>query len=202
MPSRQVQVEKVFKPKSKSPISKTIRTGEPRNRSSNESFTEEQTKLLINSCTNLFDKTILVLGFNSGMRVSEISNIDLGMVDFENERIKIFDKKKKRYRIVYPGKIAMASVSLYVKEKGIKGPRLFDVAEKTFERHFQKMTSSVLNDKRSWHTVRHTYVTMCKRRDIDYMIVMENTGDSLHTILKVYNNPNADDMRANTLELE
>lgn len=202
MASKQIQVERVFKPKSKSPISQTIKTYKSRNRTSNESFTEDQTKLLINSCTDLFERTILILGFNSGMRVSEISHIDVGMVDFERESIKIWDEKKDRYRTVYPGKVAMSAVALFIKEKGIKGPRLFDVNEKTFERHFQKLTSQALNDRRSWHTVRHTYVTMCKRRDIDYKIVMENTGDSLPTILKVYNNPNPDDMRANTLDLQ
>ena len=133
-------------------------------------------------CRDLLDRTALILGFNSGMRVSEITHIDVGMIDFENERIKIWDEKKDRYRVVYPGKVAMSMISLYMKEKNIKGPRLFDLNEKTLERHFQKLTSSALNDKRSWHTVRHTYITICSRRRIDHKIIMENTGDSLQTI--------------------
>ena len=146
MATRAVRLDTVFKPRSKSPISQTIKTYKSRNRTTNESFTEDQTKLLINSCTDLFERTILILGFNSGMRVSEISHIDVGMVDFEREAIKLWDEKKDRYRTVYPGKVAMSAVALFVKEKGIKGPRLFDANEKTFERHFQKLTFRVLND--------------------------------------------------------
>jgi integrase len=152
-------------------------------------------------CRDLLDRTALILGFNSGMRVSEITHIDVGMIDFENERIKIWDEKKDRYRVVYPGKVAMSMISLYMKEKNIKGPRLFDLNEKTLERHFQKLTSSALNDKRSWHTVRHTYITICSRRRIDHKIIMENTGDSLQTIMRVYNNPSPEDMRINALDI-
>lgn len=202
MAFKQVQVQRVYKEKSKSPIPKSNKTAMPRNRTSNEAFSEDQVKLLINSCSDLTDRTLLMLGFNSGMRISEISNIDVGMIDFDSERIKIWDEKKDKYRIVYPGKIPMSMLAMYIREKNIKGPKLFNIADKTIERHFQALSLKILGDKRSWHTVRHTYVTMCRRRGIDYKIVMENTGDSLQTILKVYNNPSPEDMRSNTLELE
>ncbi len=198
------RVDLIYKGKEYRLISRKIKTPqEPtppekeRSRTPNEAWTEDQAMKLISSADDLFDRTILILGFNSGLRVSEISSIDTGMIDEENNRIKVWDEKKDRHRQVYIGSSAMSAVRLYMKEKNVKGPKLFDCSWKKFERHLQKISGRVLNDPRSWHTVRHTYVTLCAKRHIDPKVVCENTGDSLEVIMEVYNNPSLEIMKAN-----
>lgn len=199
MTSRQVSVQRVFKEKSKSPISSQIKT--PRNRTSNDALSEEQIQKLISGCDDLLDRTLLILGFNTGMRVSEITNIDVSLIDWNNGHITVQDFKKRKFRKVYPSERALAAIKLYIQERKVKGPALFDISEKTTERHFQTLTERILNDKRSWHTVRHSYVTMCARKKIDIKVTSMQTGDSIATLQKVYNNPSPEDMRSNTLEL-
>lgn len=199
MTSRQVSVQRVFKEKSKSPISSQIKT--PRNRTSNDALSEEQIQKLISGCDDLLDRTLLILGFNTGMRVSEITNIDVSLIDWNNGHITVQDFKKKKFRKVYPGERALAAIKLYIQERKVRGPALFDISEKTTERHFQALIERILNDKRSWHTVRHSYVTMCARKKIDIKVTSMQTGDSIATLQKVYNNPSPEDMRSNTLEL-
>lgn len=184
------------------PISKVNRKQRPptppdkeRIRTSNEALTEDQVNRLIAACDNLFDRTILILGFGSGMRVSEISSIETGRIDWENNRINVWDEKKDDNRNVYPGQSAMDALRLYISEYKVKGPLVFDYVDKTFENHVKAITKRVLNDKRSWHTVRHTYVTLCAKRGTDIKIVCGNTGDKPETILKVYNNPSVEMMK-------
>lgn len=199
MTSRQLSVQRVYKKKSKSPISSQIKT--PRNRTSNDALREEEIRKLISGCEDLLDRTLLILGFNTGMRVSEITNIDVSLIDWNNGHITVHDFKKKKFRKVYPGERALAAIKLYIQERKVRGPALFDISEKTTERHFQTLTERILNDKRSWHTVRHSYVTMCARKKIDIKVTSMQTGDSIATLQKVYNNPSPEDMRSNTLEL-
>lgn len=194
MANRIVRTETVYKGKSKSPISTRKETYTTHTRTPNDALTDEQISLLINSADDLTTRTMIMLGFHTGMRVSEITHIDVGMIDFDMNRIKIWDEKKDRYRLVYPGVQAMTALKLYVKEKGIKGPRLFNFTMKTTERMFQALCLKALGFKRSWHTVRHSYVTMCARHGIDIKIAMENTGDTARTILHTYNQPSPDDM--------
>lgn len=196
---KRLKVETVFKSKNESPIREQIKT--ERKRTPNEALTDEQVKKLLDGCTDLTDRTLLVLGFNTGMRVSEITNIEISLIDWEGEFFTVYDKKKRRFRKVYPGKTAMSALKIYINERNIKGPKIFDFSEKTTERKFQSLTEKILGDKRSWHTVRHTYVTECARKKIDLKIITTNTGDSVATIQKTYNNPSPQDMRENSLEI-
>ena len=67
-----------------------------------------------------------------------------------------------------------------------KSPRFFDLSSKTVERIIQRWTNQVLNKAKSWHCVRHTYITLSFESNIPISIVIENTGDKPTTILQYY----------------
>ena len=91
-------------------------------------------------------------------------------------------------------RLTLEAVRIYIREKNAKDPKLFDCNRKKFEKHLQKIYGRVLNDPRSWRTLRHTYVTLCVKRHIDPKVVCENTGDSHEGIVEVYNNPSPETM--------
>ena len=67
-----------------------------------------------------------------------------------------------------------------------KSPKFFDISSKTPERTIQRWTRQALNKPKSWHCVRHTYITLSFESSIPISIVIENTGDKPATILQYY----------------
>lgn len=164
-----------------------------RNRLSNEALNKEEVEKLLNGIDNIEDKTFFQLGLNTGMRVSEITNIDRARIDYAENRIKIYDKKKSKDRIVYPTTQVMSLLKVYenyldkLDKKGkLNSPLLFNFTTKTAERKIQKWTSLTLNKMKSWHCVRHTYISRSSEEGINPAIVVYNTGDDPATILKYY----------------
>ena len=99
----------------------------------------------------------------------------------------IWDEKKDRYRKVYLPDQVLNSLRRYWNEReDKKSPKFFDMSGKTVERTIQKWTKQVLNKEKSWHCVRHTYITLSFESNIPISIVIENTGDTPATILQYY----------------
>ncbi len=67
-----------------------------------------------------------------------------------------------------------------------RSPKFFDMSSKTVERTIQKWTGRILSKLKSWHCVRHTYITLSFESNIPISIVIENAGDKPATILQYY----------------
>ena len=67
-----------------------------------------------------------------------------------------------------------------------ESPRFFNLYSKTVERTIQYWTTEVLNKPKSWHYVRHTYITLSFESGISISVVIKNTGDRPATILQYY----------------
>lgn len=196
MPGKQVSV---YKARKKSPISNKNRKskpgGAPRKRTSNDPLAEEEVTRLLRSVTDPADYILFYIGFTTGMRVSEVRALDIGLIDFQERRIKIFDQKKDIYRWIYPPEAPLVALQRFI-NAGVKSPPLvFPWGEKTIETRIQKWTKNILGKKKSWHCVRHTYITLSRKKKIPMETVVQNTGDSPATIWRYYVNFSADDMR-------
>jgi hypothetical protein len=60
-------------------------------------------------------------------------------------------------------------------------------SKKTIERRIQFWTEKILGKKRSWHAVRHTYITISILKNVPLRVICDNTGDTERVILKYYN---------------
>lgn len=187
-PPKQTQehTESLIIAKNKTPKKKP--KGPPRKRNSNNPLTQEEVAKLINAVTKLRDKVFLELGFNAGMRISEIASISLININWGDGIITVWDEKKDRYRAIMVPTATMNSLRMLINEKKSKGDRLFPISKKTGERIIQHWTTTILGLEKvkSWHCVRHTYVTISRDNNQDIKIVQENTGDALSTLLKIY----------------
>lgn len=135
---------------------------------------------------DLKDYTLLLFGFHSGVRVGELA-FDYNSISWQEGYVSIWDEKKDRYRRIYVPETVLNALRRYWNEgQDKRSPKFFDMSAKTAERIIQQWTSEVLSKPKSWHCVRHTYITSSFESGIPISIVIENTGDRPTTILEYY----------------
>ena len=168
----------------------------PRNRTPNDPLTPEEVHILLKAIDNIPDYTLILTGLYTGMRISEISSLEEISINEGEGRIHIWDEKKDKYRDVYiPGEvISVLKRHINAMVRG-KDPRLFPYSHKTIERKIQGWTYRILGKKKSWHAIRHTYISLSRELGIPMEIVIQNTGDTASTILKYYSKPSPEFIR-------
>ena len=171
----------------RSPITKENRTEvKNRKRNNNDPLSKREVERVLSKVDNLRDYTLLLFGFYSGVRVSELA-FDHNSVSWNEGFVNIWDEKKDRYRRVYVPEGVLDALRRYWNERrDRKDPRFFGMSSKTVERVIQGWTGEVLERPKSWHCVRHTYITQSFESSIPISIVIENTGDKPATILQYY----------------
>lgn len=150
-------------------------------------FTQEEAVKLIDSTENLEERTLLVLGFTTGLKITEIASLEPINFDFPKGLVRIWDRRKHHYRNVYLTDDTIGEIRLLIDTRSdTAGPRLFPHTAKAVESRFQKLTLSVFGKSRSWESVRRTYISTCAAVDLPINIVAENTGETASSILKYY----------------
>ena len=180
--------------KNKSPKMNENKT--PRNRTPNDPLTSEEANLLLKSIDNTPDYALVLTGLYTGMRISEISSLEEISIVEKEKRIHIWDEKKDRYRDVYVPQEVISVLRRHINAltRG-KDPRIFPYSHKTIERKIQMWTEKSLGKRKSWHAIRHTYISLSRELGIPMEIVIQNTGDTAATILKYYSRPSPEFIR-------
>lgn len=172
----------------------------PRKRADNKPLTKEQVRKVMLIIGNLRDAALLHLGFNTGMRVSEALSFTQDAIDWEAGTIRIWDEKKDKYRDVMPPLETMNKLKLWINESKPAGNPVFNFSINTTERIIQKWVKKALGIDKSWHCVRHTYISLSNEANQNIRVVIENTGDSPATILRYYTHLTPDYRRKATEE--
>jgi integrase/recombinase XerD len=152
---------------------------------------------------SLRDKAILETLYGSGARVSEISNIQIDDIDFDEKSIKLFGKGKKM-RIIPIGSKALESIELYIKngrEELIKKSKANLISHKLFLSKRGNAISrfsifllvsniakkvGINNEMVSPHTFRHSFATHLISAGADLRIVQELLGHSSLATTQIY----------------
>lgn len=152
-----------------------------------EPLLQEEVIKLVNSTETLEDRTLLVLGFTTGMKLSEIISLEPINFEFNNGVARIWDKKRRLYRSVYLTDETVNEIRVLIDtKKDSAGPRLFPYSAKTIEGKFQRHTLKILGKSRSWESVRRTYISISAKLDMPIKIVVENTGELPSAVVKYY----------------
>lgn len=161
-----------------------------RTRTPNDPLTSEEANELLKRIDNIPDYTLVFVGLYTGMRISEIASLEEISINDQEQRIHIWDEKKDRYRDVYVPQEVLSAIKRHINSmtRG-KDPRIFPFSHKTIERKIQGWTYRILGKTKSWHAVRHTYISLSRELGIPMEIVIQNTGDAAATILKYYSKP-------------
>lgn len=171
---------------------------------------EEISKLFysIDTSKNLGKRNylLLLLLYDTGVRVSELINIRINDIDFENKTIKIIGKGDKE-RLVYFTSDALAVILDYLREnnknylfsnqKGtpITRKEVYNIVVRCCE-------EAGINKHVTPHMIRHSFATHMIINDADIMSVKTILGHSNVTTTQIYTHFNKKDLKRKYDELK
>lgn len=153
--------------------------------------------------SGLRDKAILELLFSTGLRVSELCQLDADDINFERGEISVMGKGKK-IRVVFISASALNALDQYLKNRGFRrsapGTLAKEIDEPLFlskrderltvrsiERIVAKYaTKAGITKKVSPHTLRHSFATDLLIAGADIRSVQSMLGHSSITTTQVY----------------
>ena len=186
-----------------------VRNPKTKRRLPNTLNLEELKKLLdfedAKSPRELEERAIFELLYATGMRVSELSNIQLKDIDLKEKSIRTLGKGSKE-RIVYFGEYALAALNDYLRVRNelkpkenylfinTKGERLKRASiEAIVSKRVQKIA---LHHHISPHTLRHTFATNMLETGSDIRSVQELLGHSSLSTTQIYTHLTSDYLKS------
>lgn len=139
------------------------------------------------------DKLIIEMLYATGMRVSELVNVKLNDIDFNNRRIIVCGKGNKE-RIVYYGEYAEKVLKEYLESHQISDDKYIFVnskGEKITDRGIRYIIDNIMKKLSvkthvTPHVLRHTFATDMLNNGCDIKIVQELLGHSTLKTTEVY----------------
>ena len=161
---------------------------------------EEVTSLLdieINTPYDVRNKAILELFYSSGLRISELINLEMANVDMDENLIRVMGKGKKE-RIVPFGDIARNVLNDYINnyrtsinKKNSTYIFLNNLGNKLSRQYIfriikQECIKKGIKKNVSPHTLRHTYATHLLKNGADLRIIQELLGHENLATTQIY----------------
>lgn len=156
-------------------------------------LTKEEIKKLINATNNQKSKLIISLIYACGLRVSELVNLKINDLDF-NEKIGTIKKAKGNKDRIFniPNFLIEDLKELTEKQKTYKNIYLFSgPKQKLSTRNIQKIVKNASKNARinkdvHCHTLRHSFATHLLENDVDIRKIQELLGHSNLSTTQIY----------------
>lgn len=161
-----------------------------------KALTSEQLELLrLDGCKTTRDRAILEMFFSTGGRVSEIQQIDIDKINWQENSINIIGKGNKE-RTVYFSDKARLYIKRYIAERGILSTQALFVSErKPHDRLSVRALQTIINQIGANagfeisifpHLLRHTMATLGYKSGIALPIIQELLGHESPSTTQVY----------------
>ena len=166
----------------------------------------EDASRLVNSILDSRNKCILVMLFKTGMRVGELTSLDVGDIDLDKGEVTLKLKKKRSNRTLFLDNEAIAVFQRWLasrkNRKGAEDQALFisktgtrmtkRSIEKLIEKHAERVGlhnpgAGRLEEKFTPHCCRHWFVTHLLRAGMSRDFVKELRGDTRGEAIDIYN---------------
>lgn len=154
---------------------------------------QKEMELILDTIDNLKDRAMYELAYSTGLRVSEIINLKIKDIDFENRLIRINRGKFSKDRIEPVTKVSMSFLRKYLrgrlrkKEEYMFPGRGGKTGKATVNRNFQKWCKEAGIKKKNLcaHSIRHTVATHLLQQGLDLRYVQELLGhESIQTTVR------------------
>ena len=150
----------------------------------------------VDSPESIRDRAIFELLYSSGLRVSEVTNLDLGAVDFQEREIRVTGKGDKA-RIVPVGEPAIKALQRWLESReSVKG---HETAALFLGKHGKRLTPRVVQRQiKLWaakqgltvdphpHMLRHSFASHVLQSSGDLRAVQEMLGHTSIASTQVY----------------
>jgi integrase/recombinase XerD len=165
----------------------------------------EDASKLVNSILDTRDRCILVLLFKTGMRVGELTSLDVDDIDLDKGQVTLKLKKKRTNRVLFLDNEAIAVLERWLvarkNRKGAESQALFlskigtritkRTVENSIERHAERLglhkPGARLEDRFTPHCCRHWFTTHLIRAGMPRDFVKELRGDTRGEAIDIYN---------------
>lgn len=154
---------------------------------------------------NLRDSALIELIYSTGLRVSEVSALTIGNINFDDfeidvlgkgnkERIVMFNKKSKEKLLSYlrndKRSIASKSSPLFQNRFGSK------LSTRSIQRILKKyLNFSGINSKYTTHTLRHSFATHLLEGGADIKVIQQLLGHSSAETTKIYTHISSNNLK-------
>lgn len=157
-----------------------------------EVFTKSEIKKILSTIQNVKHKLLLGLMYSSGLRVSEIVNVKVKDLNFENNMLKVKQAKGAKDRVTIMSKKIAGVLEKYVKNKN-KNSYVFERLRggKLSQRSAQKMFAQALKNsgikkQASCHSLRHSFATHLLESGVDIRYIQELLGHKRLETTQIY----------------
>ncbi len=175
-------------------------------------LTESQTHHLLDEISfpdnfeGIRDQAILELLYSTGVRVSELVNLDEDDVDFSSGTIKVTGKRKKQ-RIIPVSERLLRIIKKYQQEKSIQfeNTLTYLFVNNNGKRVYAKLVYRIVNkylkqvstaEKKSPHVLRHTFATHMLNNGADINAIKELLGHASLSATQVYTHNTIDRIKS------
>ena len=149
---------------------------------------------LIDSIEDPRDKLIVRTIYATGVRVSELCNMNVEDIDFEEHTIRITGKGGK-IRMVFVDEETLAEIKTFVGNK-IEGPLFLGQQGKHISpRAIQNIFKHYAPQGITPHKIRHSYASELYRRSKNLRVVQENLGHTSIKTTEIYLHTDIDERR-------
>ena len=164
---------------------------------------EESRQLLnnvekIDSRNELRDYAIITLFLNCGMRLSELTGININDIDFENNKLNVIGKGNKE-RTIYLNKACVDAINKYISDRSkskaenkkenplFLSERKTRISQRTVQDIVKKYLTATGLSKYSTHKLRHTAATlMYKYGNVDIRALQQLLGHESISTTEIY----------------
>ena len=155
------------------------------------------------------NKAMLELMYSSGLRVSELINLELSDIDLNNNYVRCFGKGSKE-RIVPIGEYSSKYLSIYINEYRDSMKKCYYTEKIFLNNHGKEMTrqgffkiikkiakDKDINKNITPHMLRHSFATHLLNNGADLRTIQEMLGHSSISTTQIYTNVTNDILKEN-----
>lgn len=155
-------------------------------------FSKDEVKAIINVTRNLKHRTLLMLTYSAGLRLSEVKNLKIGDIDSQRMQIKILQAKGYKDRWVVLSPLVLVMLRQYWKMYH-PSTWLFEtkpgksLADKTVQSIFKNaLRKSGVKKDAGIHSLRHSFATHLMEQGVALPVIQQMLGHKSIRTTSVY----------------
>jgi len=163
-----------------------------------KALSKEEIKKLVNATENIRDKLIILLFYSTGLRVSELRNLNLTDINFEDKFLIVRQGKGRKDRVIPLSDKVIELIKEYLKwreekfkDKNIEKEALFlnksgkRISTVSLEKIVRNLGKKV-GIKVTCHMLRHSFATHMLENGADIRVIQEILGHEKLSTTQIY----------------